>query len=29
MALQFYFNVTLIPRNSAIILDEIQECSKA
>ena len=29
MALQFYFNVTLIPRRSAIILDEIQECPKA
>ncbi|MBO7563086.1 MAG: ATP-binding protein [Bacteroidales bacterium] len=29
MALQFYFNVTLIPRKSVIILDEIQECPKA
>lgn len=29
MALQFYFNVTLIPRQSVIILDEIQECPKA
>ena len=28
-ALQFYFNVTLIPRKSVIILDEIQECPKA
>ena len=29
MALQFYFNVTLIPRKSVIVLDEIQECPKA
>lgn len=29
LALQFYFNVTLIPRKSVIILDEIQECPKA
>ena len=29
MALQFYFNVILVPRNSVIILDEIQECPKA
>ena len=29
MALQFYFNVTLVPRKSVIILDEIQECPKA
>ena len=29
MALQFYFNVTLTPRKSVIILDEIQECPKA
>ncbi|MBQ9474728.1 MAG: ATP-binding protein [Bacteroidales bacterium] len=29
MALQFYFNVTLTPRRSVIILDEIQECPKA
>ena len=29
MALQFYFNVTLSPRKSVIVLDEIQECPKA